>query len=126
MRLFNELLQQIASHLPMPVLQSKQFELLSGLNTDKFYVENVRSLLGLSTWQARFICESAVRQNLFERWVELKSPDGTIAAEAPSEDALPPTIEWLVEKDGEYEAKEFDSTSLPRNTFYKLHEERTT
>lgn len=124
MRLFEELLRKISDVFPNPSIPTQRLKLLSRLNPDKFYVENVRSLLGVSTWQARQICETAVRQRVFDRLIEVQCPDGSIALEADSEEALPLTVECAYEKDGEYEVEEFTTASLKKGTFYRLHEER--
>ena len=59
---------------------------IASLNPDKMYVENVRSVLGVSTETAVDACEAAVRQGLFRRRIEIISPDGSIATSASCEE----------------------------------------
>lgn len=108
--------------LPSRVPPEQQLQLLSRINPNKFYAENVRSLLDISARQAQIICESAVRQNLFEKWVEVKCPDGSVGAEAASEDQLPVTTLCWHERDGDFESEELPTAQLRKNVFYRLHE----
>lgn len=106
-----------------PSLPEKRAQLLSRLNPDKFYVENVRSILGISYPSALRICETAVRQGLFERRVEVKCPDGVVAASADTESHLPPVVRcWHIE-DGHLEPEMVPTGTLEKTTFYRLNEE---
>src|SRR5205823_908851 len=75
-------------------------ELITRLNPDKIYVENVRSLLGVPHRLAVTVCETAVRQGFFSRGVEVLCPDGTVAASAEREEELPSSVNWWTQEDG--------------------------
>jgi hypothetical protein len=53
---------------------STKSELLSHLDPDRIYVENVRSFYNLPTRVAKFLCEMAVKQNFFEKWYGVMCP----------------------------------------------------
>ena len=76
MRLLEKLFQIISNIAPSPKLSEKEAEMLARLNPDKFYIENVRSILGVSHAAAAQICEAAVRQGVFERHVEVSIEEG--------------------------------------------------
>lgn len=98
---------------------------LAHLNPDKFYVENVRSVLGISTPRARRLCETAVRQGLFEKGVEVRCPDGAVAVTASTTEALPQVVRCVQETNGHYEEHEFRTANLETMTFYRLHDEQS-
>lgn len=116
--LFEKFLRTISEHLGDP-LSGREDE-LTRLNPDKFYAENVRSLLDVSAGAAQQICETAVRQGLFRRGIELLCPDGSVAKTADTEAQLPPTVSCWVERDGDLEEQHFNKTDLRRLTFYRL------
>lgn len=99
---------------------------LARLNPDKIYIENVRSVLGVSHRKALSICESAVRQGFFRRGVEVLCPDGAVAASADVEANLPSTVNCWIQEDGHYEEAEFPTNTLRRVTFYQLNDQATT
>jgi len=107
--------------LPPAGLSEAEAQRLSELKPDKFYVENVRSLLATSTWQAQQICETGVRQRVFDKGVEVLCPDGAVGAEAMDESSLPETIQCFEERDGHWEAEDLPTETLRKNTFYRLH-----
>jgi len=96
--------------------------MLSRLNPDKFYIENVRSILGVSHVAAVQICEAAVRQGLFERRVEVVCPDGAVAASADTEANLPETVRCWHEEEGLLEPEELPTKQLEKTTFYRLND----
>jgi hypothetical protein len=122
MRLLERLFQIISKIAPTPRLSEKEAELLASLNPDKFYVENVRSILNVSHAAAVQICEAAVRQGLFERRVEVMCPDGAVAASAQTESDLPETVRCWHEEDGLLESEDLPTKQLEKTTFYRLHE----
>jgi 2-phospho-L-lactate transferase/gluconeogenesis factor (CofD/UPF0052 family) len=101
-------------------------EALADLNPEKIYIENVRSLLGVSYRKALEICETAVRQGFFKRGIEVQCPDGAVAASVESEAELPETVNCLMEENGEYEEVEYPVNKLHKITFYRLDEQRAT
>jgi hypothetical protein len=123
MKLLKKLFQIISSVIPSPGMSAKEIEALSSLNPDKFYVENVRSLLNISHASAVRICETAVRQGLFDRRVEVVCPDGAVVASADSESKLPPMVKCRREEEGHFEIEELPTTTLEKATFYRLHDD---
>lgn len=122
MSLFDRFLKRISS-VGGPSISEPQRLLLSQLDTHKVYVENVRSLLGVSYPEALKILETAVRQGVFERCVEVICPDGTVAASAKSEEELPSTVQcWVEDEDGYLEETDLPTRSLRKTTFYRLDE----
>jgi hypothetical protein len=122
MSLFDKFLQAIKSLLPA-ALTSEQLRLLSQLDTHQIYVENVRSLLGVSHREAVNILETAVRQGVFTKKIGVICPDGHVAAEAETEDRLPPTIHCSSEDDeGFPEELELSTQTLKKVVFYSLDE----
>ena len=113
---FERLFRRIASLIFGEGLPEKQAAALARLNPEKIYVENVRSVLDISAWRAKQICETAVRQGVFEKRIEVLCPDGVVATSAPSEEQLPPkVICWE-----NYEEVEVPTQQLRKNVFYRL------
>ena len=110
---------------PASALAGRESE-LTHLNPDKFYVENVRSLLGVSNLAAVRICETAVRQGTFLRGVEILAPDDVLVASAATDDELPPVIRCWEQHDGELEETEYATSALKKITFYRLVDDEST
>lgn len=123
MPLLEKLFQIISRVVPASgALSEKESKLLVALNPKKFYVENVRSLLGVSYKSALQICETAVHQGMFERAVEVRCPDGSVAATAETEEELPREVRCWKNIDGFPEPEMMSSTSLEKVFFYRLNE----
>lgn len=112
----------ISKFVPLNPLRGKE-HLLGKLNPDRFYVENVRALLGISTRTAQLICDSAVRQGAFNRSIGVLCPDKNIGASADTEANLPEYVLCTIVTDGEYEEAMFPTGSLEKIAFYQLIEE---
>lgn len=123
MELFKKFFQIISRVVSAPELSEKEAQLLARLNPEKFYVENVRSILGVSHASAVRICETAVRQGVFERRVEVMCPDGAVAASADSEANLPNTVRCWHQEEGHLEAEELPTKDLEKTTFYRLNDD---
>jgi hypothetical protein len=91
------------------------------LDPNKIYVENVRAAMRTSTKRAQRYCDTAVRQGVFERFVEAIAPDDTVVASAPTEQELPQTVHRWVEQNGEIEEVTLQTVELAKRTFYRLH-----
>ncbi len=117
--LLQRFLTIISEAFPVNPLAGKQ-HLLAELNPDRFYLENVRALLGVSNRMAKRICNAAVRQGAFVQRVGVLCPDKNIGASAEDEAHLPDHVLCIVERDGEYEEIELPTDSLDRITFYQL------
>lgn len=122
MSLFDRFLRTISEFVPPSGLSERDLRLLSQVDPEKVYVENVRSLLGISHFRAVQILETAVRQGIFERRVEIACPDGRVAASADKEEHLPKTVHCWVEESGHLEEADLPSDSLEKTVFYRLYE----
>ena len=102
-------------------IQPPALDALARLNPEKFYLENVRSVLGVSHSRALEICEAAVRQGVFQAGVEVACPDGSVAATADDESELPESIHcWTDDSDGHCEEIEVPTASCRKTRFYRL------
>jgi hypothetical protein len=108
------------SNIISKALSPAEVQELIKLNPDKFYVENVRSLLGVSSSRAAQICETAVRQGVFKRGIEVLAPDGAVVYTTEHEAELPPTVHFWIDRDGQYEEGEADTQQAPKRTYYRL------
>lgn len=122
MELLKKLFQIISNVIPAPALSEKEALELARLNPEKFYIENVRSILGVSYSSAKHICETAVRQGVFERRIEVRCPDGSVAASAESEAGLPQTVRCVHQEDQHFEEEELPVRDLEKVTFYRLND----
>ena len=96
-------------------------EAIARLDPDKFYLENVRSALGVSSGRAQQILDTAVRQGVFRRFVEVLCPDGVAAASAKNESELPEIVHcWKAEADGSTSELKILTSTLPKVPFYRL------
>lgn len=117
---FKRFSQRISEALGDPLRGSA--EALSRLDPNKIYLENVRSVLGVSTRAAASLCETAVRQGLFSRAVEAVCPDGAVAATADRIENLPAVLHCWVEVDGQFEESEIPLASARTIVFYRLRQ----
>jgi hypothetical protein len=111
---------KISKLVPGNPLAGKE-EILARLNPDKIYEENLRSVLGVSAWQAHRICESAVRMGMFQKRVEVLCPDGVVAASAQTESELPNVVSCWRETNGDYEEMQVETRDLKKLASYRLN-----
>jgi hypothetical protein len=122
MSLFDRFSRIISRVFPSK-LDDREATLLSQLDPHKIYVENVRSLLDVSYKEALGILETAVRQGVFQKHIEVMCPDGTVAASADAEDAIPDRVQcWSEDDEGHLEEMEISTHSLKKVVFYSLDE----
>lgn len=98
-------------------------EAIARLDPNKIYLENVRSALGVSSGRAMRICETAVRQGVFRKYIEVVCPDGAVAVSAELGAELPESVRCWKEEDGNFEEVDFPTRALSRTTFYRLNDE---
>lgn len=118
---FEKFLDTISRHFPLNPLAGIE-EKVAELRPEKIYVENVRSILDVSHRAAVEICETAVRQGVFERGIEVLAPDGAVAWKGENSQDIPPTVAVWMNEDGNHEEVELSTEQLKRITFYRLHE----
>lgn len=97
---------------------------LQGINPDKFYVEEVRTIMNTSTRTAQALCEDGVREGVFDKHFELLDPrtDRTVAT-ANSEEGFPPNITIGPGLDYEDdEPEEVPKSHLRKMVYYSLHQ----
>jgi len=117
MLLSNRFFKIISDRLVATPARLKAF---SALDTQHIYVENVRALLGTNTWIARQICETAVRQGLFVKRIQVLCPDGAVAVTVTDEKVVPDEVQCWREIDGELEPFAERTERLDRLEFYQL------
>jgi len=94
---------------------------IAKLDPDKIYLENVRSVLGVSTFQAKLYCETAVRRGIFRKRVEVVCPDGSVAVSARDESELPEVVKCWQEDGGEFTQVEYATRDLRKVSFYQMN-----
>jgi hypothetical protein len=115
-------LSTMARHFPSKRLSP---DTLAQLNPDKIYVENVRSLLDVSYSGALDILEDGLKQGWLQSGVEVRCPDGSVAASAETEDKLPETVTCSQWERGHPEEVELPTSSLSKVKFYRLNDRPT-
>jgi hypothetical protein len=93
---------------------------LKRLDPERIEVENVRSVLGVSTGRAKDVCESAVRRGVFARRVSIHCPDGAVAWTGAPEAIPPATVRCLKETEFGPEPERTPSASLMRKDYFVL------
>jgi hypothetical protein len=93
---------------------------LSELNPEKIYVENVRSILRVPHGIAVRVCELAVRQGAFQKFVAVECPDGSEGAEAENEWDLPETVKCFADEGGFLHEVSIPTKTLNKVTFYRM------
>ena len=118
---FEKFLNIIRRYFPVNPLAGIE-DHIAELRPEKIYVENVRSILGVSQPTALQICETAVRQGVFDRKIEILSPDGSVAWIGNNPEDVPPTLPVWIDEDGHLEEANVPTTKLKKNSFYRLHD----
>ena len=119
--LLQKFFERISNVIPETVLLG-DLRALSHLNPDKFYLENVRSVLGVSSAAAQRICDTAVRRRAFLQFVEVTSPEGVGVAFAPTETELPLEVHYWTEQNGEHVETFVPTADLRKTVFYRLND----
>jgi hypothetical protein len=117
--LLTKFLDTISSVVPGDPFAGRE-EAIARINPDKIYLENVRSALGVSSGRAQQILDSAVRQGVFQKFVEVVCPDGVAAASASTESELPEMVHCWKDEDGNLAEVDIPTNTLPKVVFYRL------
>ena len=112
-------LRRISSRL---LLSPARLEAIEALDPSHIYVENVRSLFGISTSLAKRLCELAVRQGFLEKRIQVLCPDQTVADEAPTEEQLPAEVSCWEDVQGSYRETTYQTSRLKKLEFYVFKE----
>ena len=110
----------IMSNFLLPNSSLNLIDNLSRLNPDKFYIENVRSILDVPYNKAKSICEEAVRQGVIKEHIEILCPDGTVAISVDDLVKIPKTVPCWEEVDGDYDEKEYETSTLEKQIYYRI------
>jgi hypothetical protein len=121
MKWFTKFWKRIADQLPASITP-EALERLSVLDPQQIDVENVRSILGVSTGRARLICETAVRRGVFRRKVQVLCPDNSVAASAPTREELPPSVRCWQDIQGDLEPRSVPTEELQTREVFALNE----
>jgi hypothetical protein len=101
----------------------KYLQTISSIDPGAIYVENVRSFMRTTTFLAKFMCEVAVKDRIFEKRIGLVCPNDSckrIIKSFTNEKEIPATIICHNCESNDEEEFEFDTSKLKRITFYKL------
>lgn len=95
---------------------------IGSINPEVIYVENVRSVLNVSTFNAKVICESAVAENLLLKKIGVICPnDGRIIESFDSVEEIPLTITCDICELDEIEPCTFNTVNLQKIEYYQLN-----
>jgi hypothetical protein len=119
MTLFERFFEKMASLLPVGAgeIDPHAFD---GLDLKRLSLENVRSMLGTTTFAARIYCETAVRKGVLKRGFQYLCPDGTTALAVLEGQPIPPKAQCIDEGDGDYRVYHMDTSSLERREYYSI------
>ena len=124
MSLFEQFWKKITDLVPGSVLSGKE-EALAKLNPERFYLENVRSVLGVSERTAQRLCDTAVRQGFFQTGIQVLCPDRSVAGSARTEAELPTSVRCWLEDGEDLIEVEMPTAELLKLRFYRLNNEAT-
>lgn len=100
---------------------AKYLQAIKGVDPGKIEVENVRSILDVSRFNARFICELGVTEGVFERRYGFVCPnEGRLIADFGEYDEIPEILTCHVCESDDQEQYVFDTASLKQIQFYRL------
>lgn len=99
----------------------KYLQTIKDIDPGKIEVENVRSILNTSRFNAKLICEMAVQENIFIKKYGLICPnDGRIIKEYDNPEEYPTTLTCTLCEDGDVDPSTFQTASLRKIEYYKL------
>lgn len=99
----------------------RRMELMRKTDPEHIYVENIRSFFNVTYGIAKFFCESAVRQGVFNRRIGYMCPNDNriIMYAAPGEEISDTVVCHICEADGKEEC-EFKIEEVPTIEVYSL------
>jgi hypothetical protein len=100
---------------------TKYLQAINGVDPGKIEIENVRSVLNTSRFNAKLLCELGVEDGVFEKRIGFICPnDGRILADFDYEEEIPASLSChICENDG-LEEFEFKTENLKTVEFYRL------
>jgi hypothetical protein len=102
------------------VISNKQ-GIIESTDPDRIYVENIRSFFNLPFSVAKYLCDMAVKSNLFKRKVGVECPNcGRLIKVYENLNEIEPKIHCEVCELNEEEKFDFESQNLKKVTFYQL------
>jgi hypothetical protein len=115
MQLSKRFLKVIADRF---IVTPRRMKALSEIEPDRIYVENIRAVLGGTSWMAKLICETAVRQGIFAKKIQILCPEGGATTIDYGEE-IPPTIPCQKDIDGTLERINEPTNRLDKLEFYE-------
>lgn len=101
---------------------AKYLQAIKGIDPGKIEVENVRSVLNTSRFNATLICELGVEEGLFNRKIGLVCPnEGRIIQEFDEDEEIPDHITCRLCENDEREEFEWKTADLRRIEYYTLN-----
>jgi hypothetical protein len=97
-------------------------ERLMALDPNRIYLENVRSILGVSVGRAQRICDTAVRRGFFSHRVLVLAPSGAVVKSAATREELPPTVRYWRDVEGDKEEEVANTADLQTLDVYALND----
>ena len=99
----------------------KYYKTISNIDSSNIYVENVRSLLNVSTFKARLYCEMAVQEKVFQKKYGVSCPnDSNIIKSYDSRELIPEEITCHICEGLEREECTFKTRKTDIIEFYQL------
>lgn len=101
----------------------RKLEAIRSTNPNRIYVENIRAFYNMTTFEARLLCELAVREGLFIKKYGVTCPNTScrrILATYSSKKEIPQVINCSICEDKGEESFEFKVKPEDIITFYQL------
>jgi hypothetical protein len=102
----------------------KKLAALEKINPDRFYVENIRSYYGMTTFVAQRLCDEAVNDGKFDRKIGLVCPKCSRIIQSfsnPEEIKQIKTISCEICEANEEEVYEYSIEQVQQVEIYSLH-----
>jgi hypothetical protein len=100
-----------------------KLDIIRNTNPNRIYVENIRSFYNISTFEAKFFCDLAVREGLFIKKYGVTCPNKScrrIIATFSDKKAIPKKISCSICESSGEDYFEFDVRPENIVTFYQL------
>jgi hypothetical protein len=118
MRLSTQFLQLISDHV---LATPRRLRALAKIDPKRIYVENIRAVVGSNTWIAKLICDTAVRQGIFKRKIQVMSRDGAVALTVSDHSQIPEHLTHLAIIAGDLEEVTERTDEMDLIEFYELY-----
>lgn len=123
LNIIKELILNSYNAFKVPPNFERQLELLEKMESDKLYIENVRSLFNISFENAKFLCDSGVKEGIFTKRIGLLCPNedcSRILLSINEKQEIPNEISCDGCEDMERDRSHFNSDELKQIIYYKF------